>query len=156
VKASTAFLVLACALVGVVAAPGRGSAEPEGWAYEVAAELMSPFCLGRTLADCPSDQARSLALWIVVQEAAGRTRADVEEELFARYGEVMRPAPRAHGIGLAAYVIPALAFAGGGTLVGVFLMRQTRARQAAPPAAGSAAPTDPELERLVDEELART
>jgi cytochrome c-type biogenesis protein CcmH/NrfF len=142
----------------LLAAPSEGRAAPEGWAYEVAAELMSPFCPGRTLADCPSDQAKSLVLWIVVQEAAGRTRADVEEELFARYGEVMRPAPRAEGIGLTAYVIPALAFAGGGALVGAFLMRQTRARQAAEAVAAAvpALPPDPELERLVDQELARS
>jgi cytochrome c-type biogenesis protein CcmH/NrfF len=159
VRHSTASLALAFALAfGSVAAPAPASAEPEGWAYEVAAELMSPFCPGRTLADCPSDQAKSLVLWIVVQEAAGRTRADVEEELLTRYGEVMRPAPKAEGIGLTAYIIPALAFAGGGALVGVFLKRQTRGRQAAAAvtAARPAPVSDPELERLVDEELART
>jgi cytochrome c-type biogenesis protein CcmH/NrfF len=154
VKPALAALVLA-PLLALLAAPAPGRAEPEGWAYEVAAELMSPFCPGRTLADCPSDQAKSLVLWIVVQEAAGRTRADVEEELFSRYGEIMRPAPRPEGIGLTAYVIPALAFAGGGALVGVFLMRQTRRRQSAEPAAAAPAPPDPELERLVDQELAR-
>jgi cytochrome c-type biogenesis protein CcmH/NrfF len=149
--AAVSALALAFALV---AAPSPGSAAPEGWAYEVAAELMSPFCPGRTLADCPSDQAKSLVLWIVMQEAAGRTRADVEEELYARYGEVMRPAPRAEGIGLTAYLIPALAFAAGGALVGVFLRRQTRGRQAALASATPPAP-DPELERMVDQELAR-
>lgn len=112
---------------------------------------MSPFCPGRTLSDCPSQAAKSLVMWIVVQEAAGRGRSEVEEELFERYGEVMRPAPKAEGIGVTAYLIPALVFAGGGLLIGIFLRRQTRGAQqqeAAPPA------DDPELERIIDEELA--
>jgi len=159
VKLAAAALVLTPALaLALLAIPSEGRAEPEGWAYDVAAELMSPFCPGRTLADCPSDSAKSLVLWIVVQEAAGRTRADVEEELFARYGEVLRPAPRAEGIGLTAYVIPAVTFAGGGALVGWFLLRQTRGRRAVATAnAADPAPAhDPELERVVDEELARS
>jgi cytochrome c-type biogenesis protein CcmH/NrfF len=156
VRIAPAALGLGLALA-LLAAPSAGRAEPEGWAYDAAADLMSPFCPGRTLADCPSDQAKSLLLWMVVQEAAGRTREDVEEELFARYGEVMRPAPRAQGIGLTAYIIPALTFAGGGALVGVFLRRQTRAGLAVAPAqAAVPAPPDPELERLVDQELARS
>ncbi len=138
-----------------------GSAEedvvPEGWAYELAGEMMSPFCPGRTLADCPSDAAKSLVLWVVVQEAAGRSRADVEEELLARYGDVVLPQPKAEGIGITAYLIPALAFAAGGLLVGFFLMRQTRgaraAQEQAPPAPQA---PDPELERIVDEELAKS
>ena len=127
-----------------------GAEEPEGWAYDVANELMSPFCPGRTLADCPSDQAKSLAMWIVVQEAAGRTREDVEQELFARYGEIMRPTPRASGIGVSAYAIPAGVFVGGALLIAVFLRRQTRAADAEP---AQPAVHDPELERIVDEEL---
>jgi hypothetical protein len=66
----------------------------------------------------------------------------------------MRPAPRAEGIGLAAYLIPALGFAGGGLLVGFFLKRQTRGARVE---ASEAPPEkDPELERIVDEELARS
>ena len=146
-KAAAIALLLALALL---AAPGVAGAEPEGWAYKLAGELMSPFCPGRTLADCPSDAAKSLVMWVIVQEAAGRSRADVEEELFARYGEVLRPTPKAEGFGLTAYVIPVFAFAAGGLLIGVFLYRQTR--RAAEPVARPV--VDPELERIVDEELA--
>lgn len=138
-------------LLALLAAPCLAQEEPKGWAYDLAGELMSPFCPGRTLADCPSQAAKSLTMWMVVQEAAGRTRTDVEEELLARYGEVMRPAPKAEGIGLTAYIIPAVTFAGGGLLVGFFLSRQTRGTRAAPE---PQAVNDPELERIVDEELA--
>jgi cytochrome c-type biogenesis protein CcmH/NrfF len=75
----------------------------------------------------------------------------VEEELIERYGDVMLPAPRAEGIGLAAYAIPIGAFLAGGGLVAVFLRRHTRAAEVAV----ASAPLDPELERQIDEELAR-
>jgi cytochrome c-type biogenesis protein CcmH/NrfF len=123
------------------------------WAYELAAELMSPFCPGRTLADCPSPNAASIRMWIIVQAAAGRTRDDVQSELFERYGDAMRPAPRAEGVGLLSYLVPIGAFAAGGLLLAWVLRRLTRRGTA--PAAAAVRPLDPELERRVDEELAR-
>ena len=122
------------------------------WAYELAAELMSPFCPGRTLADCPSPAAANIRMWILVQAAAGRTKADVEDELLQRYGDRIRSAPKAEGFGWAAYLVPLGVFVGGGLLVVYVLRRMTRG---APPPPPSARPVDPELERRVDEELAR-
>jgi cytochrome c-type biogenesis protein CcmH/NrfF len=138
---------------GATAAGAEVVAPSEGWAYELSHDLMSPFCPGRTLADCSSPQAASLGLWLVVQEAAGRSRDDVEAELFERYGDALRAAPRATGFGLTAYVFPVLAFLAGGVVVAVFLRRQTRAvaRPVRHPLA-----SDSELERLIDQELALT
>jgi cytochrome c-type biogenesis protein CcmH len=147
-------LGLALALLALAAsAPAEApSPAPGGWSYALWNELMSPFCPGRTLADCPSGQAESLRLWILVQESAGRSREDVEAELLERYGEVVLSAPRARGIGVAAYAIPVLAFLAGGALWWLFLRRQTR-RAALAPAPVSAAPLDPELELRLDREL---
>jgi cytochrome c-type biogenesis protein CcmH/NrfF len=143
--------LLAALLVGVAAA---APAQEGDWAYDVAREMMSPFCPGRTLADCPSPQADSLRLWLRMQEAAGRSRADVEAELLERYGDAILAAPRASGIGLTAYAIPVAAFLAGGLLVAVFLRRQIRGR-GDEPAPMRPRTSDPELERLVDEELAQ-
>lgn len=126
---------------------------PDGWAYDLANRLMSPFCPGRTLAECPSPQAESLRMWIVVQEAAGRSQEDVLEELYARYGDDIRSTPRAEGFGTAAYVIPVVVFLVGGVLVAAFLYRWTR-RGGGPPSSPPPA-LDPEMERRLDEELAR-
>ena len=111
---------------------------------------MSPFCPGRSLADCPSPDAASMRMWILVQAAAGRSRADVEEELYARYGEMIRSAPKAEGFGASAYWMPAAFFAGGGVLVAWFLRRATRRGAAAEP---PPRPLDPEAERKLDELL---
>ncbi len=145
--------ISAALLLGVSTATAAGEtpAAPEGWAYKLHHDLMSPFCPGRTIADCSSPQAESLRMWLIVQEASGRSREDVEAELFERYGDVLRPAPRATGFGLVAYVFPAIAFLAGGVVVAVFLRRQTRAAATREP---SSQPTDPELERTIDQELA--
>ena len=135
-------------------AGGAQAEDPQGWAYQIAHELMSPFCPGRTLHDCSSGQADTLRSWIIVQAAAGRTRADVEAELFERYGDVLRAAPKAEGFGAAAYVFPLLAFIGGGVFVAVFLRRQIAAGRDEPPPEPAPVPRDPELERIIDRELA--
>jgi cytochrome c-type biogenesis protein CcmH/NrfF len=140
-------------LIAISISPAPALAEESAdWAYELHHELMSPFCPGRTLADCSSPQAASLRMWIVVQAAAGRTRSDVKAELLERYGDVLRAAPLPTGFGFTAYAFPVIAFLAGGALVVVFLRRQTR-RSAE--TTRVAMPLDPDLERLIDEELAR-
>jgi cytochrome c-type biogenesis protein CcmH/NrfF len=142
-------LVLALWLLAASAAPA--APEEPGWSYQLWNELMSPFCPGRTLADCPSEQAENLREWIVTQEERGRDRDDVTGELFRSFGDVLRQAPAAEGVGLAAYVIPIAIFCAGGGLVALFLSRRR---------GGSLAPSprvtvvDPELQRTLDEEIA--
>jgi cytochrome c-type biogenesis protein CcmH/NrfF len=136
------------------AAPALADTPGSDWAYDAANELMSPFCPGRTLSDCPSPAAESMRLWIHEQAQAGRTKQDVENELFARYGDIMRSAPRAEGVGLSAYLFPLAAFLAGGALV-VFVLRRMTGRGGSPPPPPPAVVSDPELERMVDEELAR-
>jgi len=156
-----AWLVAAPALAADAPDPRTPAAPPQGvdtstspsWAYELPAELMSPFCPGRTLADCPSPNAANIRMWILVQAAAGRTKQDVEDELLQRYGDRIRSTPKAEGFGWAAYLVPLGVFVGGGLLVVYVLRRMTRG--APTPPSPSARPVDPELERRVDEELAR-
>ncbi len=152
-KSHARMLAFAATLIAlsIGAAPAH-SEESADWAYELHNELMSPFCPGRTLADCSSAQAANMRLWIVMQAAAGRTRSDVKEELLERYGDVLRPAPLPTGFGFTAYAFPVVAFLAGGVLVAVFLRRQTRGTAKT---TRVAAPLDPDLERLIDEELAR-
>ena len=113
VKRNTARLTLAALALAVLAGGALRAEASEGWAYEMANELMSPFCPGRSIADCPSPQAQTLRMWLIVQESSGRPRAEVEAELVARYGESVLGAPRARGFGLTAYAIPAAVVAAG-------------------------------------------
>jgi cytochrome c-type biogenesis protein CcmH/NrfF len=147
---------LAVALLALaIPASAESPEQPEGWAYGLWHDVMSPFCPGRSLADCPSPQAETLRMWVVEQEAGGRDREEVEAELFERFGDVVLAAPRAKGFGLTAYAIPVAVFVAGGLLVGVFLRRQTRTPVEAQGAPAAREPLDPELARLVDEDLGR-
>ena len=150
-----------------------GCADEGPYTQDLASELMSPFCPGRTVASCPSPQASELIQWIQVQEAAGATKEEVVGMLIERFGEEIQGAPPAEGITLWAYVFPVAGFLGGGGIVAVALRRIVGRRDddegdesgegdAAPsrPAAPSlpAAPSstsaeDDELARLVDEDL---
>jgi len=152
--------VLAAVALLVALAPlsadgtARAADEPEGWSYTAWREMMSPFCPGRTLADCPSPQAETLRMWILAQEAAGRTRADVEAELYDQFGDVILSAPRAEGFGVTAYAAPVVVFLGGGLLVGVYLWRQTRRRSETPRnPMQETLPIDPEMAARIEREL---
>jgi cytochrome c-type biogenesis protein CcmH/NrfF len=153
VKRNTVRLALAALALAVLAGGGLRAEASEGWAYEMANELMSPYCPGRSIADCPSPQAQTLRMWLIVQESSGRSRAEVEAELIARYGESVLGAPRARGFGLTAYAIPVAVVAVGAAVLTWFLRRQTHTSKAASAALPSAS-LDPELERLLDEKLA--
>jgi len=123
-----------------------------GWSYDLWNSLMSPFCPGRTLIDCTSPQAAELRDWIAAQEKAGVSREQVEKTLYLEFGDVILQAPKASGFGIAAYLIPAIGLVAGGALVFVFLRRQAASAPAPVPAALI---PDPEIDRLIDEEMKR-
>jgi len=134
---------------GLAGAAAADEAPAAGWSRALEHELMSPYCPGRSLVECPSPQATELRLWIQSQERAGVPREAVEKKLFEEFGEGLRQTPRAEGWGLAAYLVPSGALLAGGVVVIAFLRRQGGPAPAPPPAA----PRDPELEREIDREL---
>ncbi|MEM7409127.1 MAG: cytochrome c-type biogenesis protein CcmH [Myxococcota bacterium] len=157
-RAAGVMVAMLLALAADGTAAQEAADDPEGpppWAYAMAGELLSPFCPGRTLTECPSPQAESLRMWIIVQAAAGRSRQDIEAELYERYGDDIRSTPRTDGIGITAYLLPAFAFFGGGGLLAWFLVMATRrgggggGGDGAPPPA----PLDAEQERRLDAAL---
>jgi len=139
-------------VVVVAAIAFAGSAarsEEQRWSRELERELMSPYCPGRSLIECPSPAATELRLWIQGQEQAGVSRAAVEQRLFQQFGDKLRQSPRAEGWGLFSYLVPAGVLLAGGAFAFGFLRRQSRAVAAAPVSALA----DPELAREIDREL---
>jgi cytochrome c-type biogenesis protein CcmH/NrfF len=148
--------MLVLLLLGTLwALPALAADEKSGWGYQLSREVMSPYCPGRALSDCPSPQAGELREWILEQEKAGVSKREVEQELFRVFGDQLRQAPRAAGMGLVAYLVPVAFFAAGGALLVFFLRRQRSTVGGSAPAPAQAAPPDPALEKRVEEELRR-
>jgi len=135
--------------------PLLASADEE-WGYQLSHDLMSPYCPGRTLAACSSPQAAELRDWILEQEDAGRSEAEVREQLYAEFPDVLYSAPLPEGGGEWAYLIPLIGIQLGGAVVVFFLRRQSGSgagSSAAAALSGEAEEVDPELARIIDKEL---
>ncbi len=78
--------------------PSSGFCESEAdrarTAYALSKELMSPFCPGRTLADCPSPSALAVREEIREKVEAGVAIEAIRRELEERFGSAVRATPR--------------------------------------------------------------
>jgi len=143
---------LAILLLAFAAAPAAGEdSDSPGWSAELAKQVMSPFCPGLALSECPSPQADQLRLWIIAQEQAGAGRAETEQRLYEVWGDQLRHSPRAQGIGILAYAVPGAAILLGGAIALGFLRRQSR--RSGRGAEAAPAPDDSELAAMVDREI---
>lgn len=106
-------------------------------ADEVYQQVLSPFCPGRALSDCPSQKAHDLKAEIRGQLAQGAVAEDVLEGVFARYGDQYRAVPGYAGFGLVAWLGPLL-FLVLGAFVALRMVRLGAAREQAVAAEGSA------------------
>lgn len=114
-------MVAVAALLVVSAVPAL--AAPEDVANEISTQIMSPYCPGVTLHDCPSDSAVALRDQIVGWAQQGFTRAQILDKLEAEFGPTIRAVPPASGSGLLAWLLPGVAALGGAALGWWFLRR---------------------------------
>jgi cytochrome c-type biogenesis protein CcmH/NrfF len=87
--------------------------------------LMSPFCPGLTLTTCPSVYAETLRVSVRERLDAGEAPDSIVESLVAAFGEGIRGAPRAAGLGLVLWVLPAIVLGVGGIAVLWWLRTRT-------------------------------
>ncbi|HVF54269.1 MAG TPA: cytochrome c-type biogenesis protein CcmH [Actinomycetota bacterium] len=119
-------LVLVLALAGVVlgtAPVDAASTDPQDVATRVAQEIMSPFCPGLTLHDCPSDAAADLRDRIVEMASAGASESEIIAELEREYGPGIRAVPESTSFGLLAWMVPLIFVIAG---IGVVLFAARR------------------------------
>ena len=116
-----------------VAADEESGREIGRRAYALSRDLMSPYCPGRTLADCPSPDAAAVRQEIRSRMRSGESAERVRADLELRFGDAVSGVPRS-AIG---WLIPALLVAGGGVLVVVALRRMSPGVEPEPP------PSDP-------------
>ena len=152
------FLALALvATCGISAAGGAIAQEPSAVdpeqeyalarrAYDFARETMSPFCPGRTLADCPSPNAKVLRERVRRMMASGLNEDDIARELQREYGTVVQALPQT-SVG---WILPGTILGAGVILLGVVLVRLSRP---SPSVEGPVARIDRALERELEEAL---
>jgi len=126
-------------------------AEAEVQARALFTEVMSPFCPGLTLADCPSPNAFTMRGDIERRLKNGESRQAIVDELVKTYGAQILADPSDTPIGSIVWGVPialsVLAAAG----LAFFLRRATRPRS---PEAANAPAESPQMRSRVDEELA--
>lgn len=110
----------------VIVLVGPAAAAPADTANSVASKVMSPYCPGVTLHDCPSDNATALILRIEGWARDGYSEAQIIDLLVAEYGPGIRAVPPVSGTGLGAWGLPLVAAVGGGVGAWWLLRRWVR------------------------------
>ncbi len=141
--------LVVAALLGAVTVGAASAAPPN--AADLEAELVCPVC-ETTLDQSNAPVALRMKTFIRVRIAAGDTEQEIKDALVAEFGPEVLAEPPEGGFGLLAWLLPLGALVGGAIAVGLLI--RTWSRRAAPPDS-AADELDPELDRLVDEELAR-
>jgi cytochrome c-type biogenesis protein CcmH len=147
-----AVVVLALAVVAPAAASEQHPTLPE-----LERELICPTC-HESLAASSSPIADRMRAFIRARIAAGDTKSQIKQELVDQFGESVLAAPPKSGFNLLAWLLPLIGIVLAAGVVGVLAWRWSRGRKAPEPAGPSANGRynlDPELERRLDEELAR-
>lgn len=141
-------LVLACALAALP--PGAFAAERPS-AADLEAELVCPSCK-TTLDQSDAPVAQRMKAYVRTRLAEGASAEEIKRELVDQFGPLVLAEPPRRGFHLLAWVLPLAGLAVGGLVVAV-VARAWASQRRSP--AGPVAPLDPELDRRVDEELAR-
>jgi cytochrome c-type biogenesis protein CcmH len=123
-------LILMSLVIVALASPASAQS-PEDLANDISQKVMSPFCPGVTLHDCPSQSALDMRDRIEGFARSGMSEAAIMERLEAEYGEAIRAEPSSEGAGIVAWLLPALVALAGGALA-VTLVRRWSARRAKP------------------------
>jgi cytochrome c-type biogenesis protein CcmH len=151
VRRSTTGAVLAFVLL-LALAPISASAGPQDVANSISEQVMSPFCPGVTLHDCPSDNAIQLRSQISRWAARGWSRQRIMDKLLAEYGPDIRAVPSDRGASLMVWLLPAVAVVLGAATAVALARRWTReADTGPPPPSANLAPRD---RQRLEEELA--
>jgi cytochrome c-type biogenesis protein CcmH/NrfF len=128
-------LIIAVFAFAGLAVASQYTPEVEREAARVTGSVMSPFCPGRLIADCPSPAAIELREQIRKRIAAGETAEGIKTELLETYGEFVRAAPTAKGFDLAAWLVPPIGLFI--AAVAVMMWMRRRSTKLAPESAGA-------------------
>ncbi|MFO7571046.1 MAG: cytochrome c-type biogenesis protein CcmH [Gaiellaceae bacterium] len=141
---SLALLVAALAPAGAA----LGASPPN--AADLEAQIVCPVC-ETTLDQSNAPIAERMKLFIRERVAAGDSEREIKDALVAEFGPGVLATPAKSGFGLLAWLLPLVAVVVGAVVVALLARSWARGREPAE----ATTPLEPELDRRVDEELAR-
>jgi cytochrome c-type biogenesis protein CcmH len=147
---SRILLVTVCCLA--LAAPAALASERHPTLGELEGEVMCPTCK-TTLDQSTAPIADRIREYISARIAAGDTKSEIKRKLVLQFGPAVLAEPSKKGFNLLAWVLPFVGIGLGALALGWLAWRWSRSRELA--VVGAGPQLDPELERRVDEELAR-
>ena len=151
-------LVVVAGLALALAAPALAS-EQHPTLTELESQLMCPICAGETLAQSDTAPAQRIKAHIQQRIHQGWTRSQIKRELVDIWGTRILAAPPRQGWNLLAWVLPLVGILGGAGAIAFLTWRWSRRREEPEDVPGpwslNGRPLDPELERRLDDELAR-
>ena len=143
-------LLVLLAVAALLAAPAAAGDRPS--LAKLEAEIICPVC-HTTLDQSDSPIALRMKGFIKQRIAAGDSESQIKSKLVAQFGEAVLASPPRKGFNLLAWWLPIAGIAAGAATLGFGAWRWSRGRES--PGAGGEGPLEPELERRLDEELAR-
>jgi cytochrome c-type biogenesis protein CcmH len=148
----------ALVVTALVLVPAAAASEQHPTLNELENEVMCPVC-GTTLSQSDSPAAEQIKQNIRAAIARGDTKSQIETQLVRNYGEQILASPPKHGFDLLAWVLPIVGIIVAAIVLGAAAWGWSRSRAPEPavPRASSNGHggVDPELERRLDDELAR-
>ena len=142
--------ILAAALVLALASPAAAASRPS--LAKLESEVMCPVCK-TTLDQSDSPAAARIKQLIVGWIRDGKSERQIKAILVANYGPSILASPPRKGLDLLVWLLPLVGAVAGAAVLGVLAVRWSRGRERDP--SPEAAALSPELERRLDEELAR-
>jgi cytochrome c-type biogenesis protein CcmH len=121
---------------------------------ELEPQIMCPVC-HTTIDQSDSAVAQRIKAFIRARIAAGDTASQIKDELVAQFGPAVLATPPKKGFDLLVWVLPPVGVIGGAAVLGLLAWRWSRREGRPEPALAETPALDPELERRLDEELAR-
>jgi cytochrome c-type biogenesis protein CcmH len=143
-------VALAALCVSGGATASAWGADPPN-AADLEAELVCPVC-ETTLDQSDAPVAQRMKAFIRERIAAGGSEDEIKDALVAEFGTGVLATPSKSGFGLLAWLVPLGAIVAGAIAVALLVRSWSRRRGPPPPAEP---PLGAELDRRVDEELAR-
>jgi cytochrome c-type biogenesis protein CcmH/NrfF len=101
-------VTLAALALGLLVLAPLAAAASQTTVNEIEGEVMCPIC-GTLLELSDSPQAQREKVYIARLAAAGKSKAEIKDDLVTQYGPAVLALPKASGFDLSAYLVPVFA-----------------------------------------------